>query len=261
MVRTKSAAAVGMIVVFAGLAFTHESGAPGSPTPANPPSQKTNERFSGKVFAIYSKDCTSSHFLEEVSFRNLCGRSFLVGKPLTLSENLPTRAAFVWVSFDNVGHIVEYKTLEDAKKDVETADRYYKPSNPGPTMDGGTKTGLAVKITASEFGVIGTPITFQIVVTNGSRDSIKNVQLTAMFDLGLEHETKSNPLILTKEGFESLAVLAPGESRVSPIVLTPRKAGRFTARISAIADGFRTGVAETVVTISEQMTSPTARRP
>lgn len=104
---------------------------------------------------------------------------------------------------------------------------------------------LAVAKTGPATGVIGQPITFQITVTNQGAGPASNVIVTDAFDPGLVHETGSAPVQL------QVGVLAPGEARSLPIVLTPNKTGRLCNRVSARADGGLTAEAEHCIEITQ----------
>ncbi|GIW81534.1 MAG: hypothetical protein KatS3mg105_3341 [Gemmatales bacterium] len=90
---------------------------------------------------------------------------------------------------------------------------------------------LTVNKTGPATGIVGMPITYQITVSNPGNGPATNVVLNDSFDPGLEHESRANPVELR------LGTLNPGETRTVPLVLTPRREGRFVNRVTATADG------------------------
>lgn len=99
-----------------------------------------------------------------------------------------------------------------------------------------TKTGPAT-------GVVGMPVTYQVVVTNPGSGPATNVVLTDEFDAGLEHASKANPIKL------EIGTLAAGESKTYPVTLTPRQVGRVVNRVVATADGNLRDQAEHPITV------------
>ncbi len=107
-------------------------------------------------------------------------------------------------------------------------------------------------------GVVGVPITYQISLTNSGTGPATNVVLSDGFDLGLEHESRANPVELR------IGTLAPGETKTVPLTLTPRQAGRLLNRVKATADGGLVAQAEHAVTVRQpqlkiEKTGPSAR--
>jgi uncharacterized repeat protein (TIGR01451 family) len=92
-------------------------------------------------------------------------------------------------------------------------------------------------------GLINMPVTFQISVHNATAAPATNVVLSASFDKALEHATRANPLDSPPY------TIAPGESKVIPLTLTPKQAGRFTVHVTATGDGGIKGEAQRVVTV------------
>ena len=78
---------------------------------------------------------------------------------------------------------------------------------------------LAVKVVASETGIVGIPVHYDITVSNPGNAAAANVQLVSDFDPGLEHDSKANPLK------QALGSIGPGESKVVTLALTPRQTG------------------------------------
>jgi uncharacterized repeat protein (TIGR01451 family) len=102
---------------------------------------------------------------------------------------------------------------------------------------------LNVTISEPPPALVGSPVPLQITVTNSGSAPAINVLLNAAFDLGLEHETRANPLELP------LGTLGPGESKTVPLTLVARQVGRFVTRVTATADGNLRGTAERAVTV------------
>jgi uncharacterized repeat protein (TIGR01451 family) len=104
---------------------------------------------------------------------------------------------------------------------------------------------IGVQIKAPESAVLGSPLTYEIAVTNPGNGPATNVVLVDDFDGGLEHDTRANPLRMP------VGVLAPGETKTIPLTLTARQAGRFMNRVVATADGNLTAKAEHAVAVQK----------
>jgi uncharacterized repeat protein (TIGR01451 family) len=111
-----------------------------------------------------------------------------------------------------------------------------------------TVPSLALQINAPTAGVVGVPVRYQILVSNGGSAPAANVLLSAAFDPGLGHETRANPVELP------LGTLGPGESRSVPLALTPRQLGPLALRVTATADGLRAEAAHTVTAQEARLT-------
>src|SRR5205809_2673002 len=116
-----------------------------------------------------------------------------------------------------------------------------------------TVPALKVSIAAPPTAAVGTPISYQITVTNTGSGPAENVRLTADFDPGLEHESKGNPVNLT------LGTLQGGESKPIALVLTAKQVGPFTTRVTAVADGGLQDRAEHAVTVQQAPQPPQPR--
>jgi uncharacterized repeat protein (TIGR01451 family) len=107
-------------------------------------------------------------------------------------------------------------------------------------------------------GVVGTPITYQITVTNSGTGPATNVVLSDDFDAGLEHDSRANPVELR------LGTLGPNETRTIPLALTPRQTGQLMNRVTVTADGGLRAQAQHPVNVQQarltiQMTGPERR--
>jgi uncharacterized repeat protein (TIGR01451 family) len=114
---------------------------------------------------------------------------------------------------------------------------------------------LTLSKTGPATGMIGVPITYQVVVTNPGNGPATNVLLSDDFDPGLEHESRANPVEL------KVGTLGPGETRTIPLTLTPRQAGRLVSRVTATADGNLKAVAEHAVVVQQARLSLTNTGP
>src|SRR5206468_12261673 len=81
----------------------------------------------------------------------------------------------------------------------------------------------------------------------------ENAPLTAAFDPGHEHGSKGNPVNLT------LGTLQGGESKPIALVRTAKQVGRFTTRVTAVADGGLQDRAEHTVTVQQAPQPPQPR--
>lgn len=104
---------------------------------------------------------------------------------------------------------------------------------------------LALAVAAPETGVLGVPVRYDITVSNPGTGAAGNVLLVADFDAGLEHDTRANPLRLP------VGALAPGESRVVALTLTPRQAGTLTNRLAAAGDGNLNATAQHAIAVKK----------
>jgi uncharacterized repeat protein (TIGR01451 family) len=108
-----------------------------------------------------------------------------------------------------------------------------------------TAPGLKVSLSGPASASIGVPITYQITIQNTGTGPADSVALKADFDQGLEHETKVN--ILDKK----LGTLAPQETKVESLVLTPRQVGKLSTRLTATAAGGLFDTAEYSVVVQQ----------
>jgi uncharacterized repeat protein (TIGR01451 family) len=108
---------------------------------------------------------------------------------------------------------------------------------------------LKVAVAGPATAVVGTPLSYQITVSNPGTGSATNVKLTASFDLGLEHESKARSVDLP------LGTLGPNESRTVPLVLSARQEGRFVTRVAGSADGGLRDQAEQPVLVQKAQVS------
>jgi uncharacterized repeat protein (TIGR01451 family) len=106
-----------------------------------------------------------------------------------------------------------------------------------------TRPDLSVTKSGPAIGIIGVPISYQIVVTNPGSGPATGVVLTDVFDPGLEHDSKANPVRL------EIGELAAGESKSVTLTLTPRQEGRLVNRVTATADGNLSAQAEHPVVV------------
>jgi uncharacterized repeat protein (TIGR01451 family) len=92
-----------------------------------------------------------------------------------------------------------------------------------------TIASLRVNLTAPATGMVGVPVTYQIVVNNPNNTPLADVTLKAQFDEGLEHETPAHTVTL------QLGELPAQGSKSASLVLTPRRAGKFVTKVVATA--------------------------
>jgi uncharacterized repeat protein (TIGR01451 family) len=100
-------------------------------------------------------------------------------------------------------------------------------------------------VTGPETAMVGAPLDFQIVLRNTGTAPINSVILTDDFDVGLEHESHSNPIKKTVGPF------APGEATTVKVTLTPSKVGKLANRVSAVADGGLNAKGEHIVDVRQ----------
>jgi uncharacterized repeat protein (TIGR01451 family) len=112
-----------------------------------------------------------------------------------------------------------------------------------------TAPGIKVTMTGPETGVIGVPINYQVIVSNSGDGPASNVMLNAQYDSSLEAVQNAKTLTL------ALGTLGPGESKNMPLTLTPRQAGRLTAKVTATADGGLTDSAQHTVLVQQAQLS------
>ncbi|HYT88088.1 MAG TPA: hypothetical protein VEL76_05165 [Gemmataceae bacterium] len=110
-----------------------------------------------------------------------------------------------------------------------------------------TQPGLKVSISGPTGGIIGRPATFQVTLSNPGSGPATNIVVNAVFDDGLEHETKVPSMNL-----KGLPDLGPQERRDLPaLTLTPRRNGRLKLRFEAKANGGLSDVAEHEIVVEE----------
>jgi uncharacterized repeat protein (TIGR01451 family) len=114
---------------------------------------------------------------------------------------------------------------------------------------------LIVAKTGPPTATVGTPITYQITVSNPGTGPANNVTLSDQFDDGLEHESKANPVELR------VGTLGPNETKTIPLTLTPRKIGTFVNRVTASADGNLKAEAQHPVTVQQAQLTLTKTGP
>jgi uncharacterized repeat protein (TIGR01451 family) len=95
-----------------------------------------------------------------------------------------------------------------------------------------TQPGLKVSLDGPAATVVGRPVTFRVGVANPGGAPATNVRVRAVFDEGLEHESRGGSVEVP------LPAIGPGEQRdLQPLVLTPRKTGKLKVSVEAQADG------------------------
>lgn len=104
---------------------------------------------------------------------------------------------------------------------------------------------LQLKMTGPATATKNVPITYQLTVTNPGSGAAINVMIQDRFDAGLEHEAKANPIELP------VGTLGPGETRIFPLVLTPRRTGPLVNEAVVTADGGLKDSAKHTVTVQE----------
>jgi hypothetical protein len=117
-------AAVGLIA--AGIHFL-SSGGTAAPAPA------AENQFAGKILWISCKNGARGTVLENVSFRQIAGKAFIVGKCLDSDERgtvNPWAGALVWLAVDDVVQIMEFKTADELKKALRAWDEIKKTVAP-----------------------------------------------------------------------------------------------------------------------------------
>ena len=106
---------------------------------------------------------------------------------------------------------------------------------------------IKVVKTGPSTGVIGSPITYQIAVTNPGAAPATNVVLLDKFDPGLEHESKPPESVIRLD----VGTVLPGQTKTVPLVLTPRRPGALVNRVDATADGGLADHSEHVVQVAD----------
>src|SRR5262249_17725117 len=106
---------------------------------------------------------------------------------------------------------------------------------------------LKVGITGPPTAAVGTPINFQVTVSNPGNGPLENVLLRATYSDGLEHETKARTLDLT------LGTIAAQENRNIPLSLTARQPGNQSVQILATAANVSDQAQATVLVQQPQM--------
>jgi uncharacterized repeat protein (TIGR01451 family) len=105
--------------------------------------------------------------------------------------------------------------------------------------------GLNAVITGSTVGVINSPITLQIAISNSGSGPATNVRVRADLDPGLEHESQDAAIV------SEVGNVNPGETRTIGLTLTPRQQGVLTTRVTATAEGGLTASAQHALTVSQ----------
>src|SRR5262249_37896737 len=93
--------------------------------------------------------------------------------------------------------------------------------------------------------VVGVPLPGQVTLTNSGATEVAAVAVTAQFDAGLEHESRTNPVVV------EVGTVGPGQTRSFPLVLTPRQAGKSTIRVLVTAAGVAVARDERVVAVEQ----------
>jgi uncharacterized repeat protein (TIGR01451 family) len=106
---------------------------------------------------------------------------------------------------------------------------------------------LRVALNAPLSGTVGVPVTYQITLTNPNTMTLPAVVLTAQFDEGLEHETPAHTVTL------QAGDLPAGASKNATLVLTPRKMGKFTTRVTAASGNISDQAIHEIVIQQAQM--------
>jgi uncharacterized repeat protein (TIGR01451 family) len=112
-----------------------------------------------------------------------------------------------------------------------------------------TAAQLKVGITGPATAVLGGQVAYQVTVSNPGTGPATNVKLTAVFDQGLEHESKAGSVDL------AIGTLAANEARTVPLNLTARQEGRLVNHVTATADGGLKDQAEHPVVVQKAQVS------
>ena len=104
---------------------------------------------------------------------------------------------------------------------------------------------LDLQLAAAESALPGQPVEYRITVSNPGTAPIGNVVLTDDFDAGLAHQSGANPIK------KSVGTLAPGQTEIVTLMLTPNQAGRLVNRVTASGDGNLTARQEHAVTVKQ----------
>ena len=83
------------------------------------PAPAEERPFEGKILILSYKSEGHGASLEAVTYRQLGGKGFLVGKYLDVHENgAPSvwTGATLWVPVDDISQIMEFKTVEEVRK-------------------------------------------------------------------------------------------------------------------------------------------------
>lgn len=90
---------------------------------------------------------------------------------------------------------------------------------------------LKLKLEGPSKKVVGETATYTVSLINSGTGPAASVRLLAIFDEGLEHASRANPLEF------AVGALARGEKKPVTLELTPKQAGRLTTFVMVTADG------------------------
>ena len=110
-----------------------------------------------------------------------------------------------------------------------------------------TTASLRVSLSAPSTGMVGVPVTYQIVVSNPNSVPLPAVSLAAQFDQGLEHESGHRAVTL------QVGDLPPQGSKSATLVLTPRQAGKFMTKVVATSGNLSDQAIHEIVVQQAQM--------
>ena len=94
-----------------------------------------------------------------------------------------------------------------------------------------TTPGLKAEILGPKTGMIDSPLSFTIRLSNTGTGPLDEIQLIAEFDKGFEHPEKTTLLKANVRG------LGAGESRDETLILTPRRLGELGIKVRVAAAG------------------------
>lgn len=122
---------------------------------------------------------------------------------------------------------------------------------PQPVQAGQMSLNLSDPQTAG----VGVPVTFTASIANNGQAPITNLNITADFDNGLEHETKANPVEIKRDR------LNPNDKLDLPLQLIPRRAGQWRVRVVATADGGLRAQVERILNVTQPQVALSIRGP
>ena len=138
--------------------------------------------------------------------------------PLPPGRSAAIQATFVADQVGTIENVVSVTTVEGIRAEARATTQITTPS-------------IDVSMTGPSTAVVGSPVTYQITVSNPGTGPATDVVLMDQYDDGLTHASGGNPLRL------EIGTLAAGESRTVSITLTPQQAGTFVNRVTATAAG------------------------
>jgi uncharacterized repeat protein (TIGR01451 family) len=220
------------------------------PATANVGSEVTYDTTVNNVGKVESRSMTiTSPVAEGLQYLRSQPPAFVDGRNLvwTLGALPPGQAHKVQATFKTLqqGQITSCASVatEEGLKDQKC------------TTTNVVSAALKVGISGPQTAMVGSPVTFQITLTNPGSGPLDNILLTATYTDGLEHQSKARTLNLSLPGS-----LAGQETRTLPLELIPRLPGNQTVQIMASA-GNLSDQAQAVVVVQQPQVSLTIDGP